>query len=51
MNPHFNNFVAKQFDKPYPSHKYLPRSENPKINTDIIHLLSTVSQAPMQKNT
>lgn len=49
MNPHFNNFVAKQLDKPYPLHKYLPQTENPKINTDIIHLLSTVRQAPMQK--
>lgn len=49
VNPRFNNIVAKQFDKPCPSHKYLSRTENLKINTDVIHLLSTVIQAPMQK--
>lgn len=49
MHPHFNNFVAKQFYKPYPSYKYLSRTENLKTNKDIIHLLSTVNQAPMQK--
>lgn len=51
MNPHFNNFVAKQFNKPYPSHKYLSRTDNLKINTGIIHLLSIVIQTPMLKNT
>lgn len=49
VNPHFNNTVAKQFDKPNPLHKYLSRTENLKTTTDIIHLLSTVIQAPMQK--